>query len=102
MSEDPFLAAGVGGFWGGGRWGGLGGKTRLVTRAKKARSALRGGQGRVPFRPMPPVGVVATIRVRRGRGMGGIGGGEGGMVGLWVCLAELGGSLYILLWSGIF
>lgn len=74
----------------------------MVTRAKKARSDFRGGQGRVPFRPMPPVGVVATIRVRRGRGRGGIGGGERGMVGLWVCLVELGGRLYIWLWSMVF
>lgn len=49
-----------------------GGGGRLVTRAKKARSDLRGGQGREPRRPMPRVGVVATIRVRGGRGEGGI------------------------------
>jgi len=41
---------------------------RFVMRAKKARSAFRGGQGRVPRRPMPRVGVVATMRVRGGRG----------------------------------
>ena len=39
----------------------------LVTRAKKARSALRVGQGREPRRPMPRLGVVATIRVRGGK-----------------------------------
>lgn len=44
---------------------GVGG--RFVMRAKKARSAFRGGQGRVPRRPMPRVGVVATMRVRGGR-----------------------------------
>lgn len=55
---------------------------RVVTRAKKERSAFIRGQGRVPFRPMPSfgreesllereegvwrtgTGVVATIRVR--------------------------------------
>lgn len=42
-----------------------------MTRAKKARSAFSGGQGRAPCRPMPRVGVVATIRVRGGRGRGG-------------------------------
>jgi len=53
-----------------------------VMRAKKARSAFRGGQGRVPRRPMPRVGVVATMRVRGGRsGIDGEGGGEGVMVG---------------------
>lgn len=41
---------------------------RFVTRAKKARSAFKGGQGRVPRRPMPREGVVATMRVRGGRG----------------------------------
>lgn len=46
------------------RWGGR----RLVTRAKKARSAFRGGQGRVPRKPMPKDGVVATMRLRGGRG----------------------------------
>ena len=51
-----------------------------MTRAKKARSAFRGGQGRVPWRPMPREGVVATMRVRGGRG-GGIGVGGGDMVG---------------------
>ena len=56
---------------------------RLVTRAKKRRSAFRSGQGRVPAWPMPRVGVVATMRVRRGRGgifgvvWGGVGGGGG-------------------------
>lgn len=50
-----------------------------MTRAKKARSDFRGGQGRVPRRPMPREGVVATMRVRLGRG-GGIGGGGVGMV----------------------
>lgn len=54
-----------------------------MTRAKKARSDFKGGQGRVPRRPMPREGVVATIRVRGGRGRGG--GmedevGEGGML----------------------
>ena len=52
--------------------GGSGG--RFVTRAKNARSDFRGGQGRVPRRPMPRVGVVATMRVSGGRG-GGIGPG---------------------------
>lgn len=50
---------------------------RFVTRAKKARSAFRGGQGRVPRRPMPREGVVATIRVRGGRG------------GIWVEVGEV-------------
>ena len=45
---------------------------RFVTLAKRARSAFRGGQGRVPRRPMPRWGVVATMRVKGGRG-GGIG-----------------------------
>jgi len=45
----------------------VGGGGRFVTRAKKARSAFRGGQGRVPRRPMPREGVVATMRVRGGR-----------------------------------
>lgn len=51
-----------------------------MTRAKKARSAFRGGQGRVPRRPRPREGVVATIRVRGGTG-GGMEVEEGGMVG---------------------
>ncbi len=66
-----------------------------MRRAKKARSDLRGGQGRVLRRPMPREGVVATIRVSGGRGRGGgmeveleveldEGEGEGGMVGRWV------------------
>lgn len=46
------------------------GGTRFVTRAKNARSAFRGGQGRVPRRPMPREGVVATIRVKVGSGSG--------------------------------
>lgn len=53
-----------------------------MTRAKKARSDFKGGQGRVPRRPMPREGVVATIRVSGGRGRRG--GGiedEGVMVG---------------------
>lgn len=50
-----------------------------MTRAKKARSDFKGGQGRVPRRPMPREGVVATIRVSGGRG-GGME-DEGGMVG---------------------
>lgn len=37
---------------------------RFVTRAKKARSALRGGQGSAPRKPRPREGVVATIRVK--------------------------------------
>lgn len=37
---------------------------RLVIRAKKARSALRGGQGSVPQKPRPKEGVVATIKVK--------------------------------------
>ena len=58
------------------------GGTRLVTRAKKARSDLRGGQGRVPRRPMPRDGVVATMRVRDGSGSeGGMEVGEVDMVG---------------------
>lgn len=60
--DDDGGAGGVGNEAGGGR---------LVTRAKKRRSAFRGGQGRVPWRPMPKVGVVATIRVSGGRGRGG-------------------------------
>lgn len=60
----------------------VGGAGRFVMRAKKARSAFRGGQGRVPRRPMPREGVVATMRVRGGRsGIDGEGGGEGVMVG---------------------
>lgn len=43
------------------------GGARFVTRAKNARSNFRGGQGRVPRRPMPREGVVATMRVRGGR-----------------------------------
>ena len=47
---------------------------RLVMRAKKARSDLRGGQGREPRRPIPREGVVATMRVSgRRAGRGGIG-----------------------------
>lgn len=49
---------------------------RLVMRAKKARSTLRGGHGRVPRKPRPREGVVATIRVRRGSGVMAIGGVE--------------------------
>ena len=55
-----------------------GGGGRLVTRAKKARSDLRGGQGREPRRPMPRLGVVATIRVRGGMGGMEVDGGESG------------------------
>lgn len=51
---------------GGDTWGG----TRFVTLAKKARSALRVGQGREPRKPMPKAGVVATMRVRGGSGGG--------------------------------
>lgn len=61
----------------------------MVTRAKKDRSVLIRGQGRVPFRPIPRrvgslvveeeeragTGVVATIRVR--------GGFWGGILGDW-------------------
>lgn len=54
----------------------------MVTRAKKARSGFRGGQGRVPRRPMPREGVVATMRVSGGRG-GDMEVGEGGMVRFW-------------------
>ena len=54
---------------------------RLVTRAKKARSDFRGGQGREPRRPMPRFGVVATIKVRDGKG-GGMGGSVA-MLPLW-------------------
>lgn len=39
-----------------------------MTRAKKRRSAFKVGQGRVPRRPIPRVGVVATIRVVEGGG----------------------------------
>ena len=51
---------------------------RLVTRAKNARSAFRGGQGSVPRRPMPKEGVVATTMVKGGScgieaGMGWVG-----------------------------
>lgn len=77
-----------------------------MTRAKKARSVFRGGQGRVPRRPMPREGVVATMRVRGGRGggmvldeeeeKGGGGGGGGGILGLgwmlvrfWTCTSTL-------------
>lgn len=65
--------------WGWCNDGGGGGGARLVTRAKRARSGFRGGQGRVPRRPMPREGVVATIRVRGGSG-GGMEVGVGGMV----------------------
>lgn len=61
-----------------------GGGARFVTRAKKLRSVFKGGQGRVPRRPMPREGVVATIRVRGGRWRGGgieVDGGGGDMVG---------------------
>lgn len=58
-----------------------------MTRAKKARSAFRGGQGRALWRPMPRVGVVATMRVSGGRGRGGgmevevdVEVGEGGII----------------------
>ena len=51
-----------------------------MTRAKRARSGFRGGQGRVPRRPMPREGVVATMRVRGGRWGGGMVVGEVGMV----------------------
>lgn len=80
-----------------------GGGARLVTRAKKARSVFRGGQGRVPRRPMPRVGLVATMRVSGGRGRGGMGVevevevevGEGGMVS-WVVgmVVEVVRSMY--------
>lgn len=56
---------------------------RLVTRAKNWRSALRGGQGREPLRPMPREGVVATMRVRGGRGGPEVGEGEVDMLGWW-------------------
>lgn len=62
------------------------GGTRLVTRAKKARSGFRGGQGREPRRPMPRVGVVATMRVRGGRWGGMVVVGEVGSIsgeGVW-------------------
>lgn len=39
-----------------------------MTRAKKARSGFRSGQGRVPRKPRPRVGVVARMRVSGGRG----------------------------------
>lgn len=52
-----------------------------MTRAKKARSDFRGGQGRVPRRPMPRVGVVATMRASGGRGRRG---GIGVLVGEWL------------------
>ena len=50
---------------------GGGGGGRFVTRAKRARSGFRGGQGREERRPMPRWGVVATMRVMGGRGRGG-------------------------------
>lgn len=56
------------------------GEARFVTRAKNARSDFRGGQGRVPRRPMPKEGVVATMRVR-GERVGGIEEGGVDMVG---------------------
>ena len=40
----------------------------MVTRAKKRRSAFKSGQGRVPRRPIPRLGVLATIRVVEGGG----------------------------------
>lgn len=80
----PLLLVVVGGGVEGVGWGavdggwvlGVEGGGRFVTRAKKARSAFRGGQGRVPRRPMPREGVVATMRVRGGRGGIDVEGGE--------------------------
>lgn len=62
-----------------------------MRRAKRARSGFRGGQGRVPRRPMPREGVVATMRVSGGRGRwgGGMVVGEVGMV-WW-----MGVSMYV-------
>ena len=65
-----------------------------MTRAKRARSGFRGGQGRVLRRPMPRWGEVATMRVIGGRGRGGgiggdvmVGEGEGwGVVIVWCCV----------------
>ena len=58
-----------------------------MTRAKRLRSAFKGGQGRVPRRPMPRVGVVATMRVKGGRG-GGIG------------VVEVEGVGVVIVWFG--
>lgn len=55
---------------------GDGGGGRFVTRAKNRRSALRGGHGREPLRPIPREGVVATMRVSGGRGRSEEGVGE--------------------------
>ena len=81
--------------WGGrGPWeeeeicGGNGGG-RFVTRAKRARSGFKGGQGREERRPMPRWGVVATMRVRGGRGW------RGGIVVVVVVGVEGG-----ILWCG--
>ena len=54
----------------------------MVRRAKRARSGFRGGQGRVPRRPMPKEGFVATMRLsgRRWWGGGMVGGEAVGMV----------------------
>lgn len=43
------------------------GAARFVTRAKKASSRFRSGQGRLPRKPMPSEGVLARISVRGGR-----------------------------------
>ena len=67
-----------------------GGGGRFVTRAKRARSGFRGGQGREERRPMPRWGVVATMRVMGGRG--GI-----GVVVRWVVVVVEG----VILWCGV-
>lgn len=75
------------------RWGGRGGG-RLVTRAKKARSGFRGGQGRVLRRPMPRWGVVATMRVRGGRG-------RGGGIRVVVMGEKVEGVGVVIVWCGV-
>lgn len=66
-----------------------------MTRAKRARSGFKGGQGRVPRRPMPREGVVATIRVNGGRGGGMAVRGAGMVLGGGGVVIVGGGSLSI-------
>ena len=71
-----------------------GGGGRFVTRAKRARSGFRGGQGREERRPMPRWGVVATMRVMGGWGReGGI-----GVVVVVVVVVEGVGVEGVILW----